>query len=50
MSRQLETHIDFLTDVERLKLVPCKAYVSDPTRRKNSAGHSWHLSIEEFAP
>jgi len=35
----------FLTDVERLKLVKRKAYVSDMSRRENSAEHSWHLSL-----
>jgi putative hydrolase of HD superfamily len=35
----------FLIDLERLKLVPCKAYVSDLSRRENSAEHSWHLAI-----
>jgi putative hydrolase of HD superfamily len=35
----------FLEDVERLKLVERKAYVSDLSRRENSAEHSWHLAI-----
>jgi putative hydrolase of HD superfamily len=35
----------FLTDVERLKLVKRKAYVSDLSRRENSAEHSWHLGV-----
>jgi putative hydrolase of HD superfamily len=35
----------FLTDVELLKLVKRKAYVSDMSRRENSAEHSWHLSL-----
>jgi putative hydrolases of HD superfamily len=35
----------FLTDVERLKLVKRKAYVSDKSRRENSAEHSWHLAV-----
>jgi putative hydrolase of HD superfamily len=35
----------FLTDVERLKLVSRKAYVSDLSRRENSAEHSWHLAL-----
>jgi len=35
----------FLTDIERLKLVERKAYVSDLSRRENSAEHSWHLAI-----
>lgn len=35
----------FLTDIERLKLVARKAYVSDLSRRENSAEHSWHLAV-----
>jgi len=35
----------FLTDLERLKLVQRRAYVSDLSRRENSAEHSWHLAL-----
>jgi putative hydrolases of HD superfamily len=35
----------FLIDVERLKLVERRAYVSDISRRENSAEHSWHLAL-----
>src|SRR6187399_110783 len=35
----------FLIYVERLKLVQRKAYVSDLSRRENSAEHSWHLAL-----
>ncbi len=35
----------FLIDVERLKLVSRKAYVSDLSRRESSAEHSWHLAM-----
>jgi putative hydrolases of HD superfamily len=35
----------FLIDLERLKLVSRKAYVSDLSRRENSAEHSWHLAV-----
>jgi putative hydrolases of HD superfamily len=35
----------FLIDVERLKLVQRKAYVSDLSRRENPAEHSWHLAL-----
>ncbi len=37
--------VDFLTDLERLKLVKRMAYVSDLSRRENSAEHSWHLAL-----
>jgi putative hydrolases of HD superfamily len=45
MNTWLPAVIDFLTEVERLKLVPRRAYVSDCSRRENSAEHSWHLSV-----
>jgi putative hydrolase of HD superfamily len=45
MTSQLQTVVEFLTDIERLKLVQRKAYVSDQSRRENSAEHSWHLSM-----
>jgi putative hydrolases of HD superfamily len=35
----------FLIDAERLKLVERKAYVSNRSRRENSAEHSWHLAL-----
>lgn len=45
MKHQLPALVAFLIDLERLKLVPRKAYVSDLSRHENSAEHSWHLSI-----
>jgi len=45
MSDRISTIVAFLTDVERLKLVKRKAYVSDMSRRENSAEHSWHLAL-----
>ena len=35
----------FLVDAERLKLVERRAYVSNCSRRENSAEHSWHLAL-----
>ena len=35
----------FLIDAERLKRVERRAYVSDRSRRENSAEHSWHLAL-----
>jgi putative hydrolase of HD superfamily len=45
MRDQLPVLVEFLIDLERLKLVPRKAYVSDLSRRENSAEHSWHLAL-----
>ena len=45
MSERISTLAAFLTDIERLKLVQRRAYVSDRSRRENSAEHSWHLAM-----
>jgi putative hydrolase of HD superfamily len=45
MTDRISTLVEFLTDVERLKLIERKAYVSDKSRRENSAEHSWHLAV-----
>ena len=45
MNDRLPSVIAFLTELERLKLVDRKAYVSDLSRRENSAEHSWHLAL-----
>jgi putative hydrolase of HD superfamily len=45
MSDRISAIAAFLTEVERLKLVNRKAYVSDMSRRENSAEHSWHLGL-----
>ena len=37
--------VDFLMELEKLKLVTRRSYVSDFSRRENSAEHSWHLAI-----
>lgn len=45
MTDRIAALATFLIDVERLKLVKRRAYVSDMSRRENSAEHSWHLSL-----
>lgn len=45
MKDPLPAVVAFLTDLERLKLVSRKAYISDLSRRENSAEHSWHLAL-----
>jgi putative hydrolases of HD superfamily len=45
MTDKISVLVAFLADVERLKLVKRKAYVSDLSRRENSAEHSWHLAV-----
>jgi putative hydrolase of HD superfamily len=45
MSDRMPVVEAFLLDVEQLKLVQRRAYVSDGSRRENSAEHSWHLAL-----
>jgi putative hydrolase of HD superfamily len=45
MRDKLPVLAEFLADLERLKLVQRRAYVSDLSRRENSAEHSWHLAL-----
>lgn len=45
MNSQISSIAEFLTELERLKLVSRKAYVSDHSRRENSAEHSWHVAL-----
>lgn len=45
MKERLPDIVAFLTDIERLKLVERRAYVSDLSRRENSAEHSWHMAL-----
>lgn len=44
-NRSVSVVADFLIAVERLKLIERKAYVSDFSRRENSAEHSWHMAL-----
>jgi putative hydrolase of HD superfamily len=45
MQETLSSVVTFLNEIERLKLVSRKSYVSDLSRHENSAEHSWHLAI-----
>lgn len=45
MKTKLDTILEFLADIERLKLVQRRAYLSDLSRHENSAEHSWHLAV-----
>lgn len=42
---RFDTIFAFLKEIERLKLVCRRAYVSDLSRHENSAEHSWHMAL-----
>jgi putative hydrolases of HD superfamily len=45
LGERIPAIVSLLTDLERLKLVSRRAYVSDLSRRESSAEHSWHLAL-----
>ena len=45
---RLETQIHFLLRMDQLKHVLRRNYLSDSSRRENSAEHSWHLAMAAF--
>ena len=52
---RLEKQIDFLLETDKLKNVLRRSFVTDGSRRENSAEHSWHLcmfalTLAEYAP
>jgi len=42
---RLEQQIDFLREIDRLKQVQRKSFVSGARRFENSAEHSWHVAL-----
>jgi len=40
----LDTIFEFITELDKLKLVHRRSYVGDLSRHENSAEHSWHLA------
>lgn len=42
---RLRKIIDFLKEIEKLKLVERIPYLSDQARRENDAEHTWHLAM-----
>lgn len=52
---RLAQQLQFVTELDRLKLVLRQTLLLDASRRENSAEHSWHLSLmalvlREYAP
>ncbi len=55
MRERLQRQIDFLMEIDRLKTVRRRSYLTDGSRVENSAEHSWHLAaamvlLAEYAP
>lgn len=45
MSKRTNKIIDFLKEIEKLKLIERKVFLSDKKRFENDAEHSWHLAM-----
>jgi putative hydrolase of HD superfamily len=44
-SDRLTAQLAFLVEVDRLKLIERRSFITDASRRENSAEHSWHLAM-----
>ena len=42
---RLEKQIDFILEIDRLKTICRRTYLTDATRFENSAEHSWHIAV-----
>lgn len=48
MERRVKQQIDFIVEADKLKKVIRRNYLTDDTRRENSAEHSWHTILMTF--
>ncbi len=42
---RLDEQLGFLLEIDRLKLIERRTFITDASRRENSAEHSWHLAM-----
>ncbi|MFP4532011.1 MAG: HD domain-containing protein [Desulfobacterales bacterium] len=42
---RLEKQIDFIIEIDRLKAIYRRTYLTDASRFENSAEHSWHIAV-----
>ena len=42
---RLERQIDFILEIDRLKSIERRTYLTDTSRFENSAEHSWHIAV-----
>ena len=45
MTARLSDQISFIREIDKLKRVLRRTYLTDGSRRENSAEHSWHLAV-----
>ena len=44
-TNRLQRQIEFIIEIDRLKQVFRRSYITDGSRRENDAEHSWHLAM-----
>lgn len=55
MRKRLEKQMEFLREIDKLKMIGRQTYLSDGSRKENDAEHSWHLAmcalvLKEYMP
>ena len=45
MHERLEQQMEFLREIDKLKMIGRQTYLSDGVRKENDAEHSWHLAL-----
>lgn len=55
MRERLEKQMEFLREIDKLKMIGRQTYLSDGNRKENDAEHSWHLAmcamvLQEYMP
>ena len=43
--QRLQQQIDFILEIDRLKTIGRRTYLTDTSRFENSAEHSWHIAV-----
>lgn len=43
--KRLQQQIDFILEIDRLKTIRRRTYLTDTSRFENSAEHSWHIAV-----
>ena len=45
MSERLLKQIDFIREIDNLKNIKRRSYITDKSRKENDAEHSWHIAV-----
>jgi len=45
MRNRLQKQIEFIVEIDKLKSIFRRSYITDSSRRENDAEHSWHIAL-----